>query len=761
MIMSTNKKKKAYQKGANKKGKGQSGERPKMPPRPWRGEGSSGSAASALMKVQGLHGTDVRAPVGKTAGGAKDDMVVTGSTNVLPVKCVFIDRSVSYLAMGIVLKACQKGFISSDSSFKTCPYYAFRYIIECVKSAMDGNIPQLQQAPLWFWDLLYAMKQKTVRFKTSEVKYSWVEQQSGLADDVAFVLGTAVDAYVLFWGVPGGAGSINQIPLLAAPPAYTPGTKQGPDSFNAMLSFYGGEGQGMMTGDPGSSPFDRDSSAFAAVFPELGESFFSPGAFKNTLQSERQIDCPVLAKFAQYQDSLYRGWQQEKVSAGSACYLGARASELGGLSTWRNKTPPIFKTYNFDEFFYQLSKTLALALENCNVNVLPDIKPCPLTPLQVQLILRQNLLPYFNNEMAQDLRFQGPDWVDLLPLTVGPNGVSFGRQSMYIPTFLAENIKVCKRLTHQLNGRGKRAQVLDMVPVLCRSPERAQLGNFTYGETGALVYATQVEVAVNLIDLSAVLNSATVYLDLDSEPYTAMVTAWNEWIQTLQTVLSSLVPLSGEGGAAALATVVYTNFQRTIVPPQPNDAPQGVQVAGKVIEGKMLEKKGSAKNIHIGGVIPRKNKGVGAAPVPGTSYFDTVGDVRMSSSVGFNKHLWSYISLFIVPISWSDLGGGIASTSPVQSFQCEGTFILRSTGNNGAIGGGNAPSAEERMCLAAAVDVKQVTQDGDHILIQQLKELTSKGEGGFFTSIAGLIGDALGVPEVRSVANMVGKVTGL
>jgi len=726
----------------------------KLPPRPWRGEGKTKDQASALMKVQGLHGTDVRAPTGKTVVAAQEDMTVSGSTNVLPVKCVYIDRSVSYLAMGIVLKACQRGFVSSDSSFKTAPYYAFRYIIDCVKSAMAGNIPQIQQAPIWFWDLLYAVKQKTVRFKTSEVKYSWVEQLSGQADDVAFVLGTAPDAYTLFWGVPGGAGTVNEIPVLAAPPAYV---DQGPDSFNAMLSYYTGTGAGAMTGDPGSSPFDRDSSAFAAVFPEIGESFFSPGAYKNTLQSERQIDCPVLAKFAQYQDGVYRGWQQEKVSAGSACYLGGRASELGGLSTWRNKTPPIFKTFNFDEFFYQLSKTMALALENANINVLPNIKPCPLTPLQTQLILRQNLLPYFNNELAQDLRFQGPDWVDMLPMTVGPNGVSFGRQAMYVPTFLAENIKCCRRLIHQLNGRGKRAQVLDIVPVLCRSPERAQLANFTYGDSGALLYDTQVEVPINLIDLSASLNSATVYLDLNSEAYTALVTSWNEWIQTLQTVLSSLVPLSGEGGASALSTVVYTNFQRAIEPPLPPVAPQGVQVAGKQVEGKMLEKRGSTKTLHVGGKIPRKNKGVGAAPVPGTSYFDSVGDVRMSSSVGFNKHLWSYISLFIVPVSWSDQGFGIAATSPVQSFQCEGTYISRATGNNGAIGGGNSPSAEERMCLAAAVDVKQVTQDGDHILIQQLKDLTTKGEGGFFGSIAGLIGDAFGVGDVaRGIAGAVG-----
>lgn len=391
---------------------------------------------------------------------------------------------------------------------------------------------------------------------------------------------------------------------------------------------------------------------------------------------------------------------------------------------------------------------------------MPNAGPCPLTSLQAQILLRQNLLPYFNNELAQDLRFQGPEWVDMLPLTVGPNGVNYGRQSMYIPTFLAENIKCCRRITHRLGPKGTNPQILDIIPVLCRSPERAQLGNFTYGTTGDLLYAVQpTEVAVNLIDLSAVESSATYYLDVNTEPYAALVTSWNEWIATLQTVLSSLVPLSGEGGACALSTLPYTNFQRTVVAPvaEPNEP---VTTAGKVVVGKALEKKGSRSKLSVGAVIPRKNKGVGAAPVPGSSYLDTVGDSSTSSLLGFNKHFWSFIGIMILPVSWSDDGLGISATSCVQAFQCEGSSVPRSS--TGLVtGGGNAPTAEERLNIAAAVDVKTVTQDGDHVLIQQLKLLTAHGEGGFFTSIAGMIGDAFGVPEVRSVANAIGKVTGL
>jgi len=172
------------------------------------------SAPDRLLKIQGNHGTDIRTPDGQTRGAAHDAMVVSGSSNVLSVSCNYIDRSVSYLAMGIVLKAMQKGYRYTDGSFLTCPYYAFRYIIDCVKSAMAGNIPQLQQAPMWFWDLLYALKQKTVRFKTAEIKYSWVELTSGQADDVAFTLGTAVDAYTLFWGVGGSLLTINVFQFL-------------------------------------------------------------------------------------------------------------------------------------------------------------------------------------------------------------------------------------------------------------------------------------------------------------------------------------------------------------------------------------------------------------------------------------------------------------------------------------------------------------------------------------------------------------------
>jgi len=736
--------------------------------------------ADKLLQLQGQRGTDIRSPVGDSTIAVRDQQVVAGSNGITAIKCTYTDRAISDLAAGIVLKAMRHGYKWSDSSFGDCPYYAFRYLITIIKSAMNGTIPQIQQAPMWFWCLLYAIKQKTVNFKTAQVKYSWVETLSGESDDVAFTLGTGPDAYTLFWGVT-GSSTINEIPVLAAPPAYDPTTNQGATALNQMFSFYSGAGSGALVGDPGKTPFDYDTSAFAACYAEMGSSFFTPGGLKTTFYSERQVDSPVLSKIAEYQDGPWRGWQKAGVTGGSTFYTGGRISELK-MDTWRNKTPPIFKIFNFDEYFEVLSLCLCLALENANSNVLPNVKPCPLTPLQVQLLLRQSLVPFFHNELAQDLRFAGPNFVDMLPMTVGPNGASYGRQSMMVPTFLAENIRCCRRITHKLKTtRGKSdRQVIDVIPILCRSPEKAQLGQYVYGDALNPLYATGlppplVEVPVNLIDLSATELGVTSYLDLNTEPFGALVTAWNEWIQTLQPVLSPLVNLSPAPGVAALSTVVYSNFQRNVVldvPLQQNGDRVSQPIGGngqttKSVppERSSIEKRSSNKKnetFHIGGVIPRRR--LGAAPAVGSSYFDTVGDTTISSVLGFNSALYPYISLWILPINWSTTGAQDATPQALQTFQCEATFLDRSSSNNSAgliIGANKTPSAYERHKLMASVDVKGVTQDGNHELIQGLVDLAKRGEGGFFTSVASMIGDAFGVPAVRGIATAIGNVTGL
>jgi len=715
------------------------------------------AASDKLLRIQGQRGTDVRSPQGDTAVAQQNQQVVAGSNLITPIVCTYYDRAISYVAMGIVLKAVKRGFKWTDTTFGDCPYYAFRYLIDIMTSALNGTIPQIQQAPHWFWDFLYAIKQKTVSYKTSQIKYSWVKFNSGYSDDIAFTLGTTPDEYTLFWGVTGGS-TVNDIPTLIAPPPYV---TQGANALNALFSFYSGQGWGKLIGDLGQSMLDNDTSAFAACYAEIGQSFYSPGALKTTYYSERQVDSPVLAKIASYQTGKWRGWQKAGATAGTSCYTGARISELSTQS-WRNKTSPIFKFYNFDEFFEVLSLTLCLALENANSNVLPNVTACPLTPLQVQLILRQNLIPFFNNEFAQDMRLEGPNFVDLLPFTVGPNGASYGRPAMLVPTLFAENVRCARRITHTLKGK-QGVQILDSIPVLARTPEKPQLGNYVYGQSLSPLYATgSGEVPVNLIDCSSVVGGITSYLDLNTEPITALITAWNEWIETIQTVLSPLVSLSPAPGAAALLTAVHTNIQRTVTPITPvvedrisqpiGGQPQNQQPAREMV------KRGSTKEFHVGLTIARKR--MGAAPVPGSSYFDSVGDMVITSAAGFNTAIYPYISIFVLPIVWSVNGLDDATQQAYQTFQCESIFIERTSANS-SFSNVMTATAYERHKQMAAADVKNVTQDGNTSLVQGLLDLEKHDGGGFFTGIASLIGDIAGVPQVRAVATAIGGLTGL
>lgn len=728
-----------------------------MPQRTWKVE--KASAADNLLRAQGLRGTDVRSPDGGTAAAVKQSLVLIGSNQVTPSIVDYNDRAVSYLAMGIVLKAIKSGFKANFNGLENvniCPYYAFRYLIDIIKQAMAGSIPQLQTAPRWLWHLLFAVKAKTCNFKTAKIKYSWNELSSGLPDSVNFVLGTAGNSYSVFWGVLDGSGNtVDGFPVLATPPNWDPVglPNQGPDSLNVMFSYLTGP-QSELISQPSDSTFDNDSSAFCAVYPEIGESFFSQGGLKDSCYSERNIDSPILAKFGVYQERNWRGWQKLMVTGGSSTYLGGRINELQA-DEWRNKTPPTFKFYNFDEFFEVLSLTMCLALERASVLGV-TVPTLDMTSQEVQLLLRQNLVPFFSNELAQDLRLIGPNFMDMLPFVVGPNGSSVGRVSMNVPTFFAENVRCVTRITHHLKSpRGKASrQIIDIIPILGRSTEKAPLGNYVWGESNTPLYLVDpAEVPVSLIDCSAIVGQNTAYLDLNTDALSVLSNKWNTFISKLTSVLSSLVSLTPSPGVHALQTGIYTNVIRDIESPPP-PAPN-VPVAGRP-----MQKKSSKKNLAVGRAVERHR--LGAEPAPGSSYFDQEGDVQITGALGFNSALAPYIQMWVLPVLWIQEPGGTAQPQAYRVFQVEPTFVERSDAQaQGSASPNDLPRLLERHRNMAAIDVKAQISDGDHELIAGLKEMARAGEGGFFTSIASMIGDAVGIPGVRTIANEIGKITGL
>jgi hypothetical protein len=565
----------------------------------------------------------------------------------------------------------------------------------------------------------------------------------------------------------------------------------GLESIQKLFEFFEEKGMCRRSGTPDTDKLwmTHDTSAFAAVYAEMGQSFFNPSGLAVTAQSERKITSPIFAKFVSYQTAEgdefgWRGWHEYHRTSGSPFYLGARLTEMFIPRQMRNKVPPIFKFFNFDEYFEVLSLILCLALEQY-FKAGQTITPCPLTSQQVQLMLRQAILPFFNNEMAQDLRLTADSWVPFLPFVVAPNGISQGNvgPGPLLPRFFAENIRCSKRIIAQLRPpRGRSSQVqsnnnsmeIDLIPVLGRVAPSVftQLGNYTYLAPGATpLYATDpTEIPVNLVDASAVDGESTFYLDLNGKTQPLLVQAWNEWISQYAGVLVGLTNLSNDRGCEALAVLPYTNFHR-FTPNAPEPPPEPIVIAtantkssssSSSTPGK-TQRKVSRKTIGLD--VSKLRKRVGAAPSPGPSeIFTSMVYTDSTATLGFTSELWKFLSVWVLPtaITYTNVFESCLSayqTNQIEPFRLSSssmaTQFLADTSQN------YYPVVYDRHMQFASMNIRSWNSPVKSEMEEEFETLTAKGEGGFFTKIAGVIGEGLGIHGSAKFMDTVGDLTGL
>jgi len=710
---------------------------------------------NALQLAAGGHGKDINASVNAGPSTTKIELSVPTASQILQVTVEVTDRAISYLAMGIVLRAIRKGLMPNQLNAER-PYYMFMFLIDAFTSAMRSGVSILTEAPIWWWEIYHALKPKMAQFKTGTIQYKWSITNTGQANSDAFSLGSGVASYTLFWGTSMSGGDVNGFPILAAAAApYTPelGIAAIPTLWASL------DASASLIPDPGSatSTYD-DTSAFAVTYPELGASYNAVGAFRSTLYSETFIDKPIFAQFASYQPqgtALWRGWHHAGLGAGSASMVGPRLMDcLGEYGALRNKIAPTVKIYNFDEIFEQLSLTMCLAQEAKSLQQGQTIVPCPLTSQQVQILLRQAIIGYFNNDMFQDLRYNGPDHIEMLPFVVGPNGSQSATVDMRIPTFLAENIRCMKSIDCRV-GRNQNA-IATWYPVLTRPAIGAfpPLGQYLWGVNNPLYNVDPAEVFINIIDMSAQQNNATVYLDASRLEIQVLKDFWNEWIADLTGVLSPLVSLTSQHGIRALNCNILTNSVQHSPQPLPPVIPPP----------QTISKRKSIEHITSTGVsMQSQRKKLGAAPANQSSYFEFVVENEVDSVQIINPALWPYLSQWILPVDFAEDNINEATSQGVRAFQVEPNKIPRSSA--GGIGGGSGvaiskPDSLLRHLNAATVDVKAFATFSENALIKGLVDQADRGNGGFFTSlVSGLVNTFS--PTAANVISTVGNLIGV
>jgi hypothetical protein len=740
-----------------------------------------------LLKQVGGSGVDLRSRVNAVPGGQKTDLLVTGVDPSLDIQAVYDDRALQYLAMGTLLRAIKRGWLTQLADAGQHPYYAFRYLLDAYRSAANGSIPQLQQAPIYVWEVCYGLKPKTERFKTGTINYTTFDLDSLSEGDPAVIyeLGPTDEMFHLYWGLTsGGTPDVNGFSILLGPPAsYTQAF--GEKAIKCVWQAFDNTGLNKLVGDPGTDAFlCDDTSAMVASYSEFGQSYAAPGGCAVSLSSERFITCPIMSKFVTYQeqDFGWRGWHEYRKSAGSATYIGPRSSEFQVVKDFANKVSPMFMVYNFDEYVEQMALWIGRINEMFGLNSTVGADNYPLTSQQFQILLRQAILPFFDNDMAQDLRLSQASTDDalvtMLPLSVGPNGVSITSrgESVKFPRFFVESLRCVRRLQGKIDSSFSVTGVVDLVPVLCRPGAIPQLGQYVWtaanGDQVPVFKVLESEVPIDLIECSATVASDLVFVDLNGPELSNYIREHNKWVESVSNCCTSLLDVSSvEKGTSILNLNTVTSHLNYIFTlsetvsstptPQAKDSKDkkvvprpavpmhrgkyGIKRPKKIPENsKVMERKGSKSRLPAhSGNKPLKAK-IGAMPDVGSDYMmNNVGVVKVSSMYPLYSPFWKYQSNMIKPVFFVVAQAFQGSSRQYQTIQIQ-PYTLPICGINplGAVESEqlSMPSLYDQHLNAANMDVKPALSPQLSEMEIDFNKLQETGHGGFFQSIGEIVG---------------------
>lgn len=721
--------------------------KPPMPPRTWNREKPRGDAvADEVLKITGGRGVDTRDV--RHIDDNSTDLIVSGTTDTLKVRCALQPDALSAFAYGLGAAFLRRG--SQGYSIDARTYSGVQAALLLLQNAGRGEFPQAMNLPGWFWTILKSMMPKNTKFKTGDINIAW--DNIGLSGSVnpvvtmqqasyvyAMVFGEVIDVTLDDW--PTIAPSFSVTPEVALEAIQ--------DLFTVLPSHNDYQKR---TNEPETaSEFEEhETSSFCQNFSEIGSSALSLGGLATTLYSEKFINRPILGKFAPYQGSALdfrAAWEYHK-SGGSPVYLAGRALEFSSKFDFNNKVSPFFRFYNFDEYWIQLNAILAGALENSE-----SPTTCPISALEAQILLRQELLRNFNNDLAFDLRADDPNFVALIPFQVGTNGYVAGNSVMKLPTFFVESVRAASRHQAVLQA----GQVVDYIPVLSRPNPQIipQPGGFSYGPINTPIFSTVAgEVPIDLIDLHGTnAQSQTVYIYVNGERYNGLMSEWNKWITSLSATLTGLMTIGGEKGIRALSLNVWSEQQK-FVPPQVVTVVNNVTA---VNAKPKLEKKLSQKSFGAGTKISKVRTTI---PDPVSQIYSSVFSLRTGAVFPPMTPIWKYVSLMVRPAWIITEEQDTASDQFLRGFYCEVKVIESGSvqiGQQSSV----TPNILDRLLNAAALDVKAFVTESLSEMEQDMMTLASRGRGGLFTGLASMFGDAIGVPAIGQVAKAIGEVTGL
>lgn len=728
-----------------------------------------------LLVENGAQGTNIEsAAVAMPPAGDTD--LVPGTSSKINQQLAVSGTSFAYCAIGIVLRAIRNGWIIR-SGIRDYPYHAWRYLYDAMISATAGSVDTITAAPLWWWEFLTALKPKEGKFKTGRVLYSLTVTPpvDGLDPEYEIGVPSGIDGSVIvFFGTPTTA-TVNGYSVLAPPvDAYT--AELGAAAVSNMWSTFANNKNSRPLAQQDleslTMRLEGDTSAFAAVYAELGQSYSCPCGIANTYQSERYISAPILSKFCLYQDPIsafYRGFHEYRHGAGGPSYVLTRMSEFRDPDEVFNKVSPVFKFYDFEQYFTQVTTALSAGLENWSSNTLNAINSYPLTAQQFRLMLRQTLLPIFSNEMGLELKysFSGSEQAaTFLPYSVGPNGYSLAGPTTepLFPQFFVEGARAAKRITAELKGpQGTKGGIIDIIPIL-----GSYYGGYATNPTSQWTWVNQQDGTANpfFADPAGELpidmwnayyfdGTNTSYLDLNGNAYNVLVQLHNKWISGYTNVFTGLSTIGSERGLSILSASDITSI--TLLTQSGSEAsaqgttPTPVQGKGQQKTIPTLNVTKASKRVsvkapkHLGLQLKMKI----ATNFPNApNYTASQGITHYTSNLPPLSIAWKYKQQVICPVYWVGEEAFDGTLAEYQVQQMEPHYVALASTSEGPYDSNSDPlfftTIFDKNYKAGLLDVKSPTGESLSEMERDLNELGKHGRGGFFTDLACTIAKGIG-----------------
>jgi len=610
------------------------------------------------------------------------------------------------------------------------------YMFNSMLSMITGVSMTLTTAPVIVWDIIAALKAKSVRFLTyGHAMYSWGSLNPVLTTAITTPGGVWEPTFVV-----GDTGNYNTPvtinSVLGTPAMYAVLLQKMADlADNPRMQ---------IKTDKYVSGLANDASTFARSYVYNGDYISPSGGFYKDIESEVIITAPSLSAFGIY------GTQDLRAPLKLTPYSGDGATAFGHplhptFLTYYNKRPPSYKLIDFEWIYFTLVSVIVAAVEKVIENSGKSFTG-PLFNYSEQdfrVMLRQALLTVFDTQYF--VQFITP-----LQFTSNENGfapfhVSGGTcpnvnfSHMMVPKLIQENLAALRARTYK-NPNDKSQNASAFIPVLGRYIEDIP-AFFTYVGSDGLVYNVFESLPQATINLINGASSSSQYVNLNGNYYQGMLSDWNTLLQELSTVTTVTTTIVGDAGPPGLGILFYTAVQDlTSLNPGPDS---NVGATPKLVK--------ALKHVKNATRTYEKNaKGLPTAIPPAS--ITTLTTTQTTTNFNYSAAIAAMYDSLITPQIRLDINSPEDQLS-LQMYQCEVREPIATAWNTtlSATGSGLA-SRLNRLALMCVPGIARSSSAEYDAIIEML---SMHNQAGMLSSILGGFAKSILPPDMHGIVDVV------